>query len=86
MLQKYDMVKSGMTRSEVYAIEPAPDVAGGAVDGKEVVSWHYGWPFANEDYVFMTVLFGKDGRVEDVHIETGHGHAPRLRGGLMSKD
>jgi hypothetical protein len=86
MIQKYDMVKSGMTRSEVYAIEPAPDMAAGTVDGKQVVSWHYGWPFANEGYVFLTVLFGKDGRVEDVHIETGHGHAPRISHGLMSND
>lgn len=84
MVQKYGIVKSGMTRSEVYAVEPAPDFSAGTIDGKEVVSWHYGWPFANEDYVFMTVLFGKDDRVEDIHIETGHGRAPRIRHGLLS--
>ena len=84
MLQKYDMVKSGMTRSEVFAIVPAPDIAIGTGDGKQVVSWHYGSAFANEDYVLLTVLFGKDGRVEHVDIETGHGRAPRFRHGLMS--
>jgi hypothetical protein len=84
MVEKYSLVKSGMTRSEVYAIEPAPDIAAGSVDGKLVVSWHYAGPFADEDYVFMTVVFGKDDRVENVQIETGHGRAPRIKHGLMS--
>ena len=86
MLKKYETVKPGMTHSEVYAIAKAPDMSSGTIDGKELESWHYGWPFANEDYIFMTVLFGKDGRVVDVHFDTGRGHAPRVRGGLISND
>jgi hypothetical protein len=74
--QKYHMVKPGMTASEVYAVEPTPTMTFGTVDGKQAASWSFGSPFSAGDYANMSVLFGKNGRVERVDRNIGHGHIP----------
>lgn len=74
--QKYRMVKPGMTSSEVFSIEPPPEGTARTVAGNQMASWSYGSPLADEDYAYMDVVFGQDGRVVRVHREHGHGHAP----------
>jgi hypothetical protein len=75
--QKYLRVKQGMTSAEVFAIEPSPEGTTGTVNGDQLAIWHYGSPFANEDYADMDVVFGKDGRVVRIDRQIGHGHIPR---------
>src|SRR5580704_17127949 len=70
--QKYCLVKEGMTDSEVYALEPAPTLIIGEKGENQMVAWKCGSSLANEDYASMTILFGKDGRVQTVDRERGH--------------
>ena len=72
--KKYLMVKEGMTASEVYAIEPPSVMTIGTGDGNQMSCWQYGRPFANQDYVVMDVVFGKDNQVKSVDRELRHGH------------
>jgi len=72
--EKYLLVKEGMTASEVYAIEPHPDMTLGTVDGDQMSCWLYGRPFENQDYAVLDVVFGKDNRVKSVHHELLEGH------------
>jgi hypothetical protein len=76
--QKYRMVKPGMTCSQVYAIEPAPDGTFRTIDGKQMASWSFGTVVGAGDHAGMTVLFGKDGRVERVDRSIGHGRPPQV--------
>ena len=78
LYQKSLLVTNGMTEAEVYAVitAPPPVLSIGTVDGKHLISWHSGTSLGDEDYTMVDVLLGKDGRVENVDRETGHGHEP----------
>jgi hypothetical protein len=71
MWQKYLMVQKGMTASEVNTIVPAPTSTVKTDIGQQVSDWYFGRLFA--DNLRMTVIFGKDGRVESVDREVRPG-------------
>jgi hypothetical protein len=69
-LQKYRMVKRGMTHSQVYAILPANDIFQGR--GAATEEWQFGSVSTDAKgpqvmtTVFTDVTFGADGRVQKV--------------------